>query len=335
MTTLEQAYATYREILCSLSVESVPIDMAITRVVSETVRAVCDVPQVSRYGMDSYSWLSAEVMPVSLSKPMALKRGAALTRPGCRLTSDKLREIIDAGLALVEVVRRPKIRVIAVGNVSQPQRDSVRWEQVRSSNGVMIAAMLQKWGYEPPAVTHVADGESLLENLLDDSMRKADLVIISSGTLNGAHDALLTSAQGVGVKLIFRGIEHTPGSSISFGTKGSSALMVLPESSGGILVGMALHVRYVLDCLEGQLPAGPVWSPGVLASGIEFPSDMVRFVLMRLYVNEAGMTRLFPAPDNPDSDIDPLALRDVIAWIPSDEKPMPSGSILYWTDLIQ
>ena len=333
MTTLEQAYSLYRQSLSLLPAESVAIERAIGRVSSETVRAPGDVPYTDRYAMDSYAWFSEALVRESVDRPVALKKGSTLVRPGRRLSSIKLRELMASGLDTIRVARRPQVRVLVVGDAVKERRASTTIGRIGHSSGPMIASMLQRWGYDRPSIVHASIEVRLLAPVLNDGLQHADLVIVNCCDYAEGHHAALIAALEAGVTLAFRGIEHTPAPSTAFGTRGGKALLILPANPAGILVGMGLHARYILDFLEGQVPSGPTWSPGVLAAGLDSSSDMVRFMLMRLFINESGVSRLFQDPNDADAEIDPIALREVIAWVPADEVP-PAGSVLYWTELI-
>jgi molybdopterin molybdotransferase len=140
--------------------------------------------------------------------------GAILLPPGRRLTGLDLAGLAAAGIAEVEVVRRPEIRLLARGAKNE------------ASTADMLSALVARDG----AIAQAGDGEL-------DAITDVDLVLLVGRTGCGADDDSAPRLAAAGTVAV-HGIAMAPGGSAGFGTVGGIPVLVLP---GDPLAGLAAY----------------------------------------------------------------------------------------------
>lgn len=263
-----------------------------------------------------------------------LRAGSRIADAGQRISPGLLASLINGGASHAEVHRRPRVRVLVSGDELRPAGSTLLPGQTPDSNGPLVRAMLQRWGYAAPPVSHVADDEAQVRRALGDALQNADLVISTGGASVGDRDFLPAAAAALGLQRIFWKVAQRPGKPMYYGVGATgSALLALPGNPGAVLIGLLLHVRSVLDVLEGQTAPGPRWRFGRLQAPVEPDRARVRLMRMQRQDDADGCPLLTPLPHQDSHMLSNLSLADVLAWIPSGETPLAAGSRVRWLEL--
>jgi molybdopterin molybdotransferase len=262
-----------------------------------------------------------------------LQQGAPIAAAGQRVTPGLLAALVNAGVEQLEVRHRPRVRVLVTGDEIRPLGSPLRTGEIHDSNGPLISAVLQRWGYPAPVVEHVRDDAQAVRQALGRALAEADLVLSAGGASVGDHDFLPGTAEALGLRRVFWKVAQKPAKPLFFGLRDNRVHLALPGNPGAVLISLALHARRVLDCLEGVSDPGPHWNTGRLAAAVERDERRVRLLRMRLEHDAQGVALLQPLPRQDSHMLSNLASAQVLAWVPAGAEACAAGSALRWTAL--
>jgi molybdopterin molybdotransferase len=260
-----------------------------------------------------------------------LHRGAPLAAAGQRVSPGLIASLVNAGVHRVRATRKPRIRLLVSGDELQPVGAELKPGEIYDSNGPLVRAVLQRWGYEPPQVEHVDDKPEAVRAALSRALDESDLVLSTGGASVGDRDFLPATAESLGVRRIFWRVAQKPAKPLFFGMRDDSAAMLaLPGNPGAVLVSLCLHVRRALDCMEGAAEPGPRWGWGRLAAPIKPDAQRVGLLRMRLDIGEDGVAMLSPLPKQDSHMLSNLSAAEVLVWVPTGEEMVAAGTALRW-----
>jgi len=179
-----------------------------------------------------------------------LARGA-LVRPGVavaegRLTPELVAVCAATGNDFVEVVRRPRVTLLATGS---ELADEPGEQEIRNSNGPLLRALLD--GCEILDCGAVPDEMEALERAFERGL-ETDAVVSTGGVSKGEMDLILPVLQRLEVKVQFHGVALQPGKPMLFGERGDCALFALPGNPVSALVCADLFVLPFLAARAGR-----------------------------------------------------------------------------------
>lgn len=262
-----------------------------------------------------------------------LKRGELLAGPGDRLRAGLLAALAMAGVADVNVRRRPRIAVLVTGDEVAPRGTPLAPGQIYDANGPLVRAWLVERGYVEPAICYVPDDPATLTRSLATAIAGADLVITTGGVSVGDRDYLPEYAAKLGVRQIFWKVAQKPGKPLWFGTTDNCAVLGLPGNPAAVLVCLAVHVACVLGVLEGVVTPQPPWRVGILNNGTDADSRRDRLVRMSLRDDESGRAVLHTLPRQDSHMLSNLRHADALVWLPSRDRAYAAGEAVRWLSL--
>lgn len=262
--------------------------------------------------------------------------GTKVADAGVRVTPGLLAAAINAGTGTVQVYRRPRLRILVSGDEVRPLGSVFEQGQIPDSNGPLLQAILARWGYPAAAIDHVGDRLEAVQSALSRAFAEADLVISTGGASVGDRDFLPAAAEALGVRRVLWKVAQKPGKPLYFGVRDQGGhrqlLLALPGNPGAVLIGALLHLRRILELLEGVAEPLPVWQSGRLAAAVERDSRRTRLVRMRLEIAEATVL-LHPLPHQDSHMLSNLSTADVLVRIEAGTEAVAAGSLLPWLPL--
>jgi len=205
--------------------------------------------------------------------------GAVLARAGSYVTPAMVAILAACGIGHVVVRPSPRVVIVAtgdelvdVGRASQPG-------QLVDANSHALTAAAAEAGAHAYRVGICDDDPEGLRGLLEDQTLRADLIVTTGGTGKGPGDMvrrILSRRDGHPSGVVFTEVSVYPGTSLGFGTVGSSVgddgvpIVCLPGDPGAALIGFEVLARPVIQVLAG---AEPVFRPSVRAHLLETVSS--------------------------------------------------------------
>jgi len=179
------------------------------------------------------------------------KQGQSLFPPGTVLDPPTVGLLVAAGYAEVKVYRRPRARVLAVGDELRTPGRPLMPGQVYPSAAWTVAALLSELGLDEVRVDQCADDEDEILEFLPEPLA-ADLIITLGGTGHGAHDVVIPALQKRGGEFEFRGVKMRPGHYTSFGRLQSVPVFCLPGGPSAAEADFYQFLRPALLKMSGR-----------------------------------------------------------------------------------
>lgn len=216
------------------------------------------------------------------------KQGDVLLHKGKRLSAR------DIGLAAamnhpwLAVTRKPRVAVLATGDEIVRPGDPIGPNQIVSSNGPALKAMVAALGGEAIDLGIARDDEDSIATL-SRGAKGADLLITTGGVSVGDRDLVQKVLGREGLTVDFWKIAMKPGKPLMFGHLGETPMLGLPGNPVSALVCFMLYVKPALGKLLGLADIGEI-SPERARLGADLGSNNFRedFIRARLSRNDAG-----------------------------------------------
>ena len=193
----------------------------------------------------------------------------------------------------LRVRRRPRIAILATGDEVVLPGEPIGPNQIVSSNGLALAAMVTSSGGEAIQLGVAPDSVDALQELTAGA-RNADLLVTSGGVSVGEHDLVRSALGAKGLAIDFWQIAMRPGKPLMFGRITDTPVLGLPGNPVSSLVCATLFLRPALAKMLGRAETGPVSKPAIL--GRDLGANDKRQDYLRATLSADGQGRLVATP---------------------------------------
>jgi putative molybdopterin biosynthesis protein len=114
------------------------------------------------------------------------------------------------GVDELDVLLQPVVAVLPTGDEIRPVRHHLGAGEIRDTNSLMLAGLLEQLGAQPLLLPVVPDDPDLLRIAIEDAGRRAQLILVIAGTSAGRDDHTADVLTSLGT-LAFRGVAMRPG----------------------------------------------------------------------------------------------------------------------------
>ena len=172
-------------------------------------------------------------------------------KAGRRLTPQDISLLAAMNIPWLQVVRQPKIAILATGDELVRPGEPIGPNQILSSNNYGVAAMVRAWGGEPLDLGIAKDTEEDLRRALQ-SAKGADALVTLGGASVGDHDLVQKVLTEDGFTLNFWKIAMKPGKPLIFGDWDSMPVIGVPGNPVSALVCAILYLKPALFAMQGH-----------------------------------------------------------------------------------
>lgn len=181
--------------------------------------------------------------------------GETVLRAGVRLDYAHLTVAAAMNHPQVEVLRRPRVAVLATGDELVHPGSSLQPSQIIASNTFGISALIRANGGEVIDLGIIPDRQDLIENAIAKAVaEKVDVLVTLGGASVGDHDLVQASLKAQGMSLDFWRIAMRPGKPLMVGSLGDMRVLGLPGNPVASLVCGTLFLEPVVAKLSGTRP---------------------------------------------------------------------------------
>jgi molybdopterin molybdotransferase len=260
-----------------------------------------------------------------------VRTGDIVVRAGTRLGPAQLGALAAAGVAELEVGRRPRVAVLTTGTELKSPGEPLGPGEIYESNGTTLQAQLESAGAIVERLGPVVDSDEAHREAIARGL-EADVFITTGGVSVGPHDLVRKIEAELGVEEVFWRIALRPGKPVAFGVRGSSLVFGLPGNPVSSLVGYELFVRPAVLALQGLAQPGPRWLPGRLAADVRMNDR--RAQLARALIRAEGDELLLEPLSGQDSHmIVRSAAADALVLVPIGEGSLAAGTAVRYLAL--
>lgn len=139
------------------------------------------------------------------------------------------------GYGAIPVRRRPKVAVLSNGDELVPPGETPGEDQIVSSNGIGLAALVRECGGDPADLGIAPDRREAIAASVDRA-EGADILVVAGGASVGEHDLVQAALAERGMALDFWRIAMRPGKPLMVGRIGAMHVLGLPGNPVSALV---------------------------------------------------------------------------------------------------
>lgn len=178
--------------------------------------------------------------------------GDELLEAGRVLDPAALSLAASANHPALDVVKRPRIAIIATGDELLPPGSETGPDQIISSNAYGVAAVAKSIGAEATDLGIAPDRRDAIASRVRQALdASVDVIVTLGGASVGDHDLVHDVLAGEGMALDFWKIAMRPGKPLMFGRLGSTRVLGLPGNPVASLVCSHLFLKPLLAHLGG------------------------------------------------------------------------------------
>ena len=181
--------------------------------------------------------------------------GDVLLRTGRRLTSRDIGLAAAMNRPWLPVRRRPRVALLATGDEIALPGEPLGPQQIVSSSGPGLGALVAEAGGEPVSLGVAQDSVASLRARAAGAAG-ADILVTMGGASVGEHDLVQAALAEDGLEVDFWRIAMRPGKPLMFGRMDGALVLGLPGNPVSAFVCAILFLRPLIDAMQG-LPAGP------------------------------------------------------------------------------
>lgn len=178
------------------------------------------------------------------------REGMAVVPIGAELHARHIALAAMAGYGDLLVRRRLKVTLVSTGDELVPPGKTCAEDQIPSSNGVMLAAMLRGLPVELTEIPAVADDLDVLAEQFQ-ALADQDIIVTTGGASVGDHDLIAPALQAAGGAIDFWKIAMRPGKPVIAGTIGAAVVLGLPGNPVSAFVTAMLFLKPLIAHLGG------------------------------------------------------------------------------------
>lgn len=186
------------------------------------------------------------------------RKGDLLVRSGTVITPGIIGLLASVGVAEVSVYKPPSVACIITGNELKEIGEDLRQGEIYNSNGPMLQACIRQLAIEEVELLRAVDEKEKLQQLINDSLNKFEVLILSGGISVGDYDFVKECLEQAGVKELFYKVKQRPGKPFFAGKKGKQWIFALPGNPASVL---SCFQQYVKPCLNYMMGQEKVWEP--------------------------------------------------------------------------
>jgi len=223
------------------------------------------------------------------------RAGQILLERGTRLDHAGIAIAASIGKSTLQVVRKPRVAVLATGDEIVGIDQVPGPSQIRNSNTYSLAAQIERAGGEPVLLPVAPDEPVQLRARIEEGFN-SDLLLLAGGVSTGKYDLVEQVLGALGAEFYFTGAHIQPGRPIVFGSYERSRGAAPPTSSQGksaphrkyffglpgnpvsTMVTFELFVRPMIDALSGAKMRPLVFLRARLKSEIRTKTGLTRFL---------------------------------------------------------
>jgi len=197
--------------------------------------------------------------------------------------------------AVVPVVRKPIVAIMATGDELVAPGETPNPDQIIASNSYGIAAQLEAAGAETRLLPIARDTRAALRDVFK-MAKGADLIVTIGGASVGDHDLVAEVAADLNMEQSFYKIAMRPGKPLMAGNMDGTAMIGLPGNPVSSMVCSTLFILPLIAKMQGLPATAPKTTQHMLAN--DLTANGPREHYMRAQLGPDGTVKVHEAQDS-------------------------------------
>ncbi|HJP95183.1 MAG TPA: gephyrin-like molybdotransferase Glp [Pyrinomonadaceae bacterium] len=258
-----------------------------------------------------------------------VQSGQTVLTAGTTINAAMMAVLAAFGYATVEVLRKPRVAVLATGTELVAIDQKPGQDQIRDSNNYSIGAYAELAGAVIRRLPLTGDETSLLKRQIAEAAESCDLIVTSGGVSMGVYDLTKAALRELDAEIFFERVSLRPGKPTVFARLPNGALVFgLPGNPVSVSVTFNLFARTAL--LVMQSAAEPVLKreTAMLARSVKGTVDRESYLPSQLTVNDDAQLIAFPLKWGGSSDFVAFAMTTALVIVPAGVRSIEAGSLV-------
>jgi molybdopterin molybdotransferase len=268
-----------------------------------------------------------------------VRRGALILKQGTRVRPQEVGMLAALGCAEVQVIRRPRVAILATGDELVDIDEPLGPGKIRNSNGYSNAAQVLRYGGVPIMLGIARDSvEDLTSKIQAGLEQGADLLLTSGGVSVGDFDVVknVLAAEG---EITFWRVRMKPGKPLAFGRIQAQVdgetrtvpVLGMPGNPVSVMVSFEIFARPAILTMLGVTELAKPTVDAILAEDIPSKDERRHYVRVRVERQEdvpEGMPGYLVSLTGAQGSgiLNSMVLANGFAIIPEDWSSAPAGS---------
>jgi molybdopterin molybdotransferase len=253
-----------------------------------------------------------------------LRLGELVMSAGKLLTPADLGMLASVNRAMVEVIRCPRVAIVATGDELVDVDQVPAGAQVVNSSAYALAGAVREAGADPTILKVARDEAREIRDRLAEAMT-FDALLSTGGVSVGQFDHVKTALDELGMRQLFHGVAQKPGRPLKFGAVGYRPIFGLPGNPVSTLVCFYLYARPALRKMAGRTRVGLPRVDARCGVDIKTSKDLTEFVRVRLERDRDGWLAT-PTGSQGSGILSSLSRADGLLIGPSTETILKAGA---------
>lgn len=232
----------------------------------------------------------------------------------------------------LSVHRKPRVAILSTGDELVMPGEPVGRNQIVSSSGIAVAALVRGWGGEPMLFDIARDNAALIQSRIAAGAQH-DLLITLGGASVGDHDLVQDALKAQGFAMDFWKIAMRPGKPLMFAAKDRARVLGLPGNPVSTMVCALLFMKPAMDRMLGQAGDLVGTVPARLTVDLKMNDQREDYVRSTLSRGADGSLTVTPHPVQDSSMLSVLAASSAFLVRPAHDPARKAGETVQVVDL--
>ena len=249
--------------------------------------------------------------------------GETILAAGRLVRPYEINMLANFGQARVQVVRRPRVAIVATGDELVELGSEPGAGQIVNSNACSLAAAVRAVGAEPILLGIARDTEESHREKFIAGLGY-DALITSAGISVGDRDLVSEVLESLGVRMLFHRIKVKPGKAMAFGMRDGLPVFALPGNPVSSMLTFEEFVAPALRRMMGQRECVRV----MMAATLQTPLRKVKgyTALVRIRLEYAGGRYLaYSAGKQATGLVRTMMEANAVAVLPAEREEVDAG----------
>ena len=254
--------------------------------------------------------------------------GTEVMQKGYRIDAGMVGTLASLGITEVPVYRRPVAGILSTGDEVVEPGEPLPCGKIRNSNRYMIAAAMERIGYDTVSLGHSPDTIADLKEHILRGEEACDLLVSTGGVSAGDYDLVPDAMLECGYEIPVKGVGMKPGMACAYGVKKDRVMLGLSGNPASSLTNLQCICYPALRKLAGYGEYGHmVYTAKLGTTIVKTGGHGTRFVRGRMVVRNGEL--LFEAPTAQGNQVISSAIRcDAYGILNGVTGPLESGSLI-------
>jgi len=215
------------------------------------------------------------------------QKGDLVLEKHTAISAAEIGVLAAVGKAFVLVRKLPKVTIVSTGNELVAVEETPLPHQIRKSNIHTLFAALSQDSIVP-AKLHLPDEKERITNVLGDTLKNNNAVLLSGGVSKGKFDFIPQTLEELGVEKIFHGVFQRPGKPFWFGIQRDTKTVVFSFPGNPVSTFVTYSV-YFRDWLKRSLGLSLPKIEVILKEAVEVKGDLTMLLRVKIEFNRGHL----------------------------------------------